>query len=68
MEIDALIEESAHLDSTFASLPQGRPPGFGLRLHTKDLGGNACTEEVTNAVCALVAQNASKPSHLKETA
>jgi tartrate dehydrogenase/decarboxylase/D-malate dehydrogenase len=27
------------------------------RLHTKDLGGNARTEEVTNAVCALLAQN-----------
>jgi tartrate dehydrogenase/decarboxylase/D-malate dehydrogenase len=27
------------------------------RLHTKDLGGNARTEEVTNAVCALFAQN-----------
>ena len=37
-------------------------------LHTKDLGGNARTEEVTNAVCGLVAQNASKPSNTKETA
>ncbi|MDF2467315.1 MAG: ttuC [Ramlibacter sp.] len=27
------------------------------RLHTKDLGGNARTEEVTNGVCALFAQN-----------
>lgn len=27
------------------------------KLHTKDLGGNARTEEVTNAVCALLAQN-----------
>jgi tartrate dehydrogenase/decarboxylase/D-malate dehydrogenase len=27
------------------------------RLHTKDLGGNARTEEVTHAVCALLAQN-----------
>ncbi|MEZ0309370.1 MAG: tartrate dehydrogenase [Ramlibacter sp.] len=27
------------------------------QLHTKDLGGNARTEEVTNAVCALLAQN-----------
>ncbi len=26
-------------------------------LHTKDLGGNARTEEVTDAVCALLAQN-----------
>jgi len=27
------------------------------KLHTKDLGGNARTEEVTNAVCQLLAQN-----------
>src|SRR5512133_2948684 len=27
------------------------------KLHTKDLGGNARTQEVTDAVCALVAQN-----------
>src|SRR5512140_1544095 len=27
------------------------------RLHTRDLGGKATTEEVTNAVCALLAQN-----------
>src|SRR4029079_17280081 len=27
------------------------------KLHTKDLGGNARTEEVTNAVCVLLAQN-----------
>jgi tartrate dehydrogenase/decarboxylase/D-malate dehydrogenase len=27
------------------------------QLHTKDLGGNARTEEVTDAVCALLAQN-----------
>ena len=26
-------------------------------LHTRDLGGTATTEEVTNAVCALLAQN-----------
>src|SRR5512133_675537 len=26
-------------------------------LHTRDLGGKATTEEVTNAVCALLAQN-----------
>ena len=26
-------------------------------LHTRDLGGSARTEEVTNAVCALLAQN-----------
>ena len=38
------------------------------QLHTKDLGGNARTEEVTNAVCAFVAQNASKASNTKETA
>ena len=38
------------------------------QLHTKDLGGNARTEEVTNAVRAHVAQNASKPSNTKETA
>ncbi len=28
-----------------------------VRLHTGDLGGKARTEEVTNAVCALLAQN-----------
>ena len=38
------------------------------QLHTKDLGGTTRTEEVTNAVCAPVAQNASKPSNIKETA
>jgi tartrate dehydrogenase/decarboxylase/D-malate dehydrogenase len=27
------------------------------KLHTKDLGGNARTEEVTDAVCALLAHN-----------
>ena len=27
------------------------------RLHTRDLGGKATTEEVTNAVCLLLAQN-----------
>ena len=27
------------------------------KLHTRDLGGQARTEEVTNAVCALLAQN-----------
>jgi tartrate dehydrogenase/decarboxylase/D-malate dehydrogenase len=27
------------------------------QLHTKDLGGNARTDEVTNAVCALLAQS-----------
>jgi tartrate dehydrogenase/decarboxylase/D-malate dehydrogenase len=27
------------------------------KLHTRDLGGKATTEEVTNAVCALLAQN-----------
>jgi tartrate dehydrogenase/decarboxylase / D-malate dehydrogenase len=35
-------------------------------LHTKDLGGNARTEEVTNAVCALLAQNVhrqQRPQH-----
>jgi tartrate dehydrogenase/decarboxylase / D-malate dehydrogenase len=30
------------------------------QLHTRDLGGLACTEEVTNAVCTLVAHNASR--------
>ncbi|MBI2772651.1 MAG: tartrate dehydrogenase [Burkholderiales bacterium] len=29
------------------------------RLHTRDLGGKARTEEVTNAVCGLLAQNES---------
>jgi tartrate dehydrogenase/decarboxylase / D-malate dehydrogenase len=28
-------------------------------LHTRDLGGTAGTKEVTNAVCALLAQNGS---------
>ena len=27
------------------------------KLHTKDLGGSARTQEVTDAVCALLAQN-----------
>jgi tartrate dehydrogenase/decarboxylase / D-malate dehydrogenase len=30
------------------------------QLHTRDLGGSARTEEVTNAVCKLVAHNASR--------
>lgn len=30
------------------------------KLHTKDLGGNARTEEVTNAVCQLLAQNGAR--------
>jgi tartrate dehydrogenase/decarboxylase / D-malate dehydrogenase len=32
------------------------------KLHTRDLGGTAGTAEVTNAVCALLAQNAVNPS------
>ncbi len=32
------------------------------RLHTRDLGGKAGTEEVTNAVCALLAQNEKQKS------
>jgi tartrate dehydrogenase/decarboxylase/D-malate dehydrogenase len=28
-----------------------------IELHTKDLGGRAGTQEVTDAVCALLAQN-----------
>jgi tartrate dehydrogenase/decarboxylase/D-malate dehydrogenase len=31
-------------------------------LHTKDLGGQAGTQEVTNAVCALLAQNGAASS------
>jgi tartrate dehydrogenase/decarboxylase/D-malate dehydrogenase len=31
------------------------------RLHTGDLGGTARTEEVTLAVCALLAQNGAQP-------
>jgi tartrate dehydrogenase/decarboxylase / D-malate dehydrogenase len=31
------------------------------KLHTRDLGGTAGTAEVTNAVCALLAQNAVNP-------
>jgi tartrate dehydrogenase/decarboxylase/D-malate dehydrogenase len=29
-------------------------------LHTRDLGGSARTEEVTDAVCTLLAQNSSQ--------
>ena len=34
-------------------------------LHTRDLGGKATTEEVTNAVCALLAQNGAAARRLK---
>jgi tartrate dehydrogenase/decarboxylase/D-malate dehydrogenase len=35
------------------------------KLHTRDLGGRATTAEVTDAVCALLAQNGAAASSLR---